>query len=168
MKKQISWEKKRELEDRTIEALLLGFRKPLHLEYQIPSSHRVALATIYAVQSLCGFDYASAGCGDEICLGWKWVANPEKLGKRVREGIQFVLERADRESNSSLDLYMLCHPSKLAREWFSMKGDLHRFRRGERKKAEERVKAYWKSEELQDFRNLHKYMRDYTQKQLNV
>ncbi|MCX6750518.1 MAG: hypothetical protein NTZ83_03600, partial [Candidatus Pacearchaeota archaeon] len=100
--------------------------------------------------------------------GWNWMVNPERLRKRVKEGIMFVLERADRESNSSLDLYMLCNPSKLASEWSSMKGDLYRFRQGERKKAEERVKAYWNSEELQDFRNLHKYMRNYTQNQMNV
>lgn len=166
MRKKDSWQKQKELEDRTIEALLLGFRKPIHFDYPIPSSYGVTLATIYAVRSLCGFDYASAGCGDETCLGWNWVANPEKLGKKVREGIQFILERTDRESNSSLDLYMLCHPSRLASEWFPMKGDLHRFRRGERKKAEERVKAYWTPEEQKNFRQLHKFMREYAQEQL--
>jgi hypothetical protein len=170
LKNKLSLEQKLELEDRTIEALLLGFRKPIWRDYSIPSPSKIQEATGYAIRKLCGID-GNKFLGtyfNEEGIGWYYLANPEKIQPRVRKGLQDIFSGCKDEMNS-LDRYMVTIENPhLQHEWVCLKGDIYKFKQGERKKAQERVNSYWKKPELDNFKTLHhlmnKYISDYYEK----
>lgn len=123
-----------ELEDRTIEAILLGFNEPLHpldKEYVIPSPRRIQ-------------DFVGK------------VIRDTNLQRRIKEGWKRITMRGvagpEQSTNCLEDYYMpIFGPSKLDWRWFPGSGDLFKFREGEREKAEERAKYYWTTSEINDF-----------------
>lgn len=161
------FEKKQELEDRTIEALLLGFKNPIYEDYNIPRAHEIEQAVGCSLADLCGMDKDKK----EMILngGICWdLHHPERLQERVRQGLQDIFS-GYRDEQNSLDMYMkTLH--KLDWIWVYMLGDIFKFKDGDREKAEERVKAYWNAEELRNFQDINEGVRiiidrEYAEKQ---
>ncbi len=150
-----------ELQDRTIEALLLGFKKQIIPEYSIPSHSQIEKATGFAIRKFCGIDEEREKTFYGAVVGWQDLKHPEKLQEMVRKGLESVLNHPDREQMSPLGNYLIFYKVYTASEWFAGLGTLHRFRRGEKKKAEERIKSYFNEKEMQNFRQIHKIIGGY-------
>lgn len=126
-----------------------------------PPASKIEEAAGFAIRKFCGIEGEKEKTLYGRVVGWQHLTHPERLQKRVREGLMSVLHHPDREQMSPLGLYLNVYQVNTASQWFVWKGTLHRFRRGEKKKAEERVKAYFNEDEIQNFRQLHEIMRSY-------
>ncbi len=128
-----------ELEERTIEALLLGFNEPLHhlyKEYNIPSPHMIE-------------DFLER-------------VKRKDLQIRVQDGLSKIRMRGTAGpelGTNRLEDYMHGWTShSLIWEWFPCYGDLFKFMSNAREDAEKKMRAYWTSEELKDFQNINGVM----------
>lgn len=134
-----------ELHDRTIQALLLQFRKKIKNGNRIPSPHRIGeiLKSIPKEQR-------------------------DNFQQRVREGLYHILARGisgPEESENYLEGYMFSRgygEKVLEWDWIDWFGDLFKFRRGKRKEAVEEVRGYWNEKELADFQKIGQVLREET------
>jgi len=156
------WKKQVELENRTCEALVLGLRKPIWDKYSIPDAYEIGEHLGYALRQLGGELVESFSWWDSV--RWPTIKDLSKIKQRVAEGL-FAITSSGKEEDTQLHVFLSSNPA-IESSWAFMIGDLYRFKPGERKKAAARVKAYWQPDELRDFRNLHRYMRSYNQKDL--
>ena len=124
-----------ELKERVVEALLVGFNKPIYLEYPIPGPVYIKRVVNRGLNDLSG-----------------------KLESRVEWGLTYALH-GHKGHPEFLDNYMSHRRDILGMEWFYGQGSLYRFRRGERKKAQARVEVFFTLDELKNFRDLHKSIR---------
>ncbi len=147
-----------EFGDKTIEALICGFEKPIILDYSIPSAHNVTCAAVYAVHKLCGGVRKEARL-EEDEFGWFYINNKEKIEPKVREGLSSALG-ASRNEDSFLDVYMISN-EKLDYNWFFSYGNLYKFKEGEREDVKKAVREYWKPKEFQNFLIIFALMEDY-------
>ena len=168
MDEGLDWEKRIEFGTRTCDALITGFDHefPLHTLggelFYIPSTSCVFDCLDYALGKICGFDKKRVSKRHRIF--WNDYKSLD-MNERVVEGLKFVT-RCDGGERSALGWYF-CEGSgenMFERHWFFGKGDLFRYRAGQRERAIEKVKAYWNPDELDDFRRIHEPMKEYVKR----
>ena len=138
-RQRLTFEEMCELEDRTTEAILLGFNEPLYpfdKTYVIPSPHMIQDFVQKAIRGV-------------------------NLQERVDEGWESVTRRGvagpEQSTNCFEDYFMpLFGQGKLDWQWFLGYGDLFRFREDEREKVRESMESYWTQEELRNFQEINK------------
>lgn len=162
MGKKSEWDIQCELNERTIDALLLGFLEPLKFDYPLPCSYEVSTFAMKATREICGAANPRIWNGSSNII-LSELDNPEKLELRVRDGLVGAIN-SYKDENSYLDLYMSMS-GRFGSEWFYGLGSLYRFRPGEREESEQRVRNYWNEIELDNFKELNKIIQGLTQKE---
>lgn len=134
------YEKNKELSARTIDAILIGFKKNIYEQYTIPDKFNLQ-------------EYLSL-----------LINNPKdkiKLKKRVKEGIMCAIAEYYSEDNpSKMDLAMssLVRDSPFERKWFPWIGTMYSFKPGEYEKANTRAISYFTKDEMNDFYSIHRIL----------
>lgn len=162
------------LVNRTIDALLLGFDKPIRFDYFIPQPHYIVGGISFAVAKLFGNTHrelkntnpANARMIEGRNL-WH-LSGIKTFENRVKEGLERALTTKYPSYNGEIPIisnltpsYCLYNDYKFGVEWFFGYGNLFRFRAGEREKAEKNVKEYFNEKEMANFRQLYEPMREY-------
>ena len=155
-----------ELEDRTCDALITGFlpSQPIQICYNrpfyIPSSNDICILLGISLREILGSKKGDYHWWDSV--KWNTIASSDALNRRIVDSLRKVTI-SEKECNSHLDDYLcvISNP-RLEHEWVSRLGDLFKYRDGEREKAIERVANFWKSEELDSFRQIHEVMKKHT------
>ena len=154
-----------ELEDRTCDALVTGFlpSQPIQVCYNkpfyIPSSSNVCKILEKSLVEICG-KKREDHFGRNIDWGSIDLSGP--LNRKVIEGLRKSTS-PPRDEYSLLDRYLsTCDNPLLEHEWIIRFGELYRYREGERKKAIERVNAFWNPVEMGSFRQIYGAMRKHT------
>ena len=155
--------KELELKSRTIDALILGFNEPIKYDLKIPDAYGIINSVGFAIDRLFGRKEPNLKHRKLSTLFLRYLGKDIiELEKRVKEGLKKVLVMPGRE-NSFLQNTLLTE-YKFGQEWFIGYGKLFRFREDEREIAERLVRDYFNEKEREDFRKLHKYMREYVSK----
>jgi len=154
-----------ELEDRTCDALITGFlpQQSIHTIYKksfyVPSSSDVCEILGSSLGDICG---RRRGSNFGVNVDWGNIKVPGVLNEKVIAGLK-KSTFSWRDEYSLLDYYLFtCNNPLLEYEWVYGLGGLYRYRDGERKKAIERAADFWKPEEMDSFRQIHKVMRNKT------
>lgn len=140
MNSEQEYEKNKELSDRTIDAILIGFKRNLCGDYKIPPDLQASLNSVY------------------LQLRKKF-----KLEKRINEGIcnllfsyegDFILEGFH---NEFYKIYPT-GPGKYECYGKPRLGTFYKFKKGEYKNANFRAKEYFTKDEMLDFYIIHKML----------
>jgi len=148
--------------DRTCDALLLQFKEPKIYDLTIPDGYNIYSLVVIAGKIM---NRKKVNPKEVNCISTNHSHCPlkkeylSKLSKRVSEGISQVL-RESRNEYSLLYIY-LCQQEIFANEWFFGHGTWHRFRDGEREKAEQRTKNYFNEKELSEFDKIGEIIQPY-------
>ncbi len=122
-----------ELEDRTMDALILGFKEPIMEGCTIPSNTML-------------YDFVEEAV--------KRTGGRESLQKRVSKGV-FGSFSGGRYDTNLADHYLIHNPDVISWCWFYGIGDVFKFKPGEKEKAEKRVKQFWTQKELKNFERVN-------------
>jgi len=158
-----------ELYDRSCDALVLAYSPQIVLgrdkenTFYIPSSKEVGRAFGYSLRKILGKKEGGSHWTDSVY--WGAIANLDKLEPRILEGTEKVL-RGSKNTNSYFEGY---YSSGILRNFGNLfifgKGDLYRFLHGKRKPTLENFRAYWNEKEKGRWKDIHKFMREFTKKE---
>ncbi len=158
----MNFKEESEFKYRTCEAILLQFKEPKIYDMIIPDEYNIYSLVVIAGKIM---NKEKVNPKKVNCITTNHSHSPlrkeylSKLSKKVSEGISQVL-RKSRGGHSSLYIY-LSQQEKFANEWFFGHGTWHRFRDGEREKAEQRTKNYFNKKELSEFDKIGEIIQPY-------
>ena len=155
-----------EFMDRTCDALVLAYSPANVLGmahgdgFYIPPGERVGEALEHALIKILGQKNGSFHWDEAV--KWETIANLKKLEKRISEGTHEVFSGG---CDIPLNRYLSLVSGVFEHFWICMTGDMYRFVRDEREKAEQKFTAYWTEEERMRWKQIHKFMRECTKRE---
>lgn len=165
---EMGWEKHSELLDRTCEALVLAYQpnqvlaRDYDRKFYIPSHASIEEAFGYSLRSVFGTKEGGSHWADGV--RWNTIDNLDDLEERIKTGSMNVLG-GHPDEQTRFESYLSGYSPYFEHEWIYLKGDFYRFRQGKRKEALQNFSEYWSEEEGKRWKQLHKFMREYTQKE---
>jgi hypothetical protein len=158
-----------ELNDRSCDALVLAYNLENRLEkglsFYIPRSSEVEEAFGVALRKIFGTKEGSCHWADSV--NWALVRELNSLDKRIHNGV-FEVVSGDSDYQTIFEGYLSSSGGKFDSTWIYLKGDLYRFKEGKRKEALLKFENFWDEREKSRWKEIHKLMREYTQRQYEV
>jgi hypothetical protein len=148
---------------RNCDALVLGYdpKEVLTAEtFYIPDRNNVEEAFGYSLRKVLG---EKKGIYWEY-IGWIAVKHLDKLEKRILEGIEEVTG-GDREYMTTFSHYLSSMSGRFENHFTYGKGTFYRFLGKQREQALKDFEDYWTKREKSRWQEIHKFMREHTQKQ---
>lgn len=155
--------------DRSCDALVLAYdptqvlKADFSRKFYIPGCSHVEKAFGYALREIFGTQNGTSHWTDSV--KWPTVANIDKLEKRILEGTREAI-CGDSDYQRRFNIYLFDLSGLFEHTWTSMMGEFYRFRDGRRKQALSQFGDYWNEQEKRRWGEIHKLMREYTQKNL--
>lgn len=153
--------------DRACDALVLGYSPSNVLEsdvsrggFYIPSSCDVEEALGYSLRKI--FGQKEGGCHWADSVKWGTIANLGRLEKRILKGTRDVIWGGDQQTR--FEIYLSAFSEIFDHIWIFRKGDLYKFYNGKKEEAIQKFKDYWDKQERSRWKEIHKFMREYTKK----
>ena len=162
-----------QLKIKTLEALLIGFKEPIKYDFCVPSREVIQDSFKFAIEKSFAGKYKHIRQDDYHKYYFfngpmlEYTLKPIKeLEGRVKEGLIQSLGRpgeTDYMGSYWGDSFIQkgYWKEKLEEAAFSDTGEVYKFREGERKRMEGRVKSYFQEEERKNFFKLHRHMREF-------
>ena len=152
-----------ELTDRTCDALVLAYLPDQFLgrDFYIPSHRHIKAALGSSLRKIFG-QRRGIDLLEKDVIDFAGILDLEKLEPMILDGMEKTVKWPNTILEDHLSLFTGMY---FETTFISYKGDLYKFREGQREKALQKFNDYWNEPEKGKWEQIYNFMREFTKKE---